>query len=96
MEPDDLRGLAKTMGRKTRKVADRGTRARYVNAKCRCLACVQANSRYESARRAAKASPRRECQALGPRSLLCRQPAREGSIFCAFHALPGYDDETAA
>lgn len=52
MTPDQLRAIARTVGRPTRKVAQHGTRARYVNYKCHCPLCRAANAQAESARRA--------------------------------------------
>jgi transcription factor WhiB len=88
MDPYALRDIARRIGRPTRKMARHGTRARYVNFKCRCNACRAANARGEATRRAAKRGRRRECPAWTSWGTMCRQPAREISIFCAFHAIP--------
>jgi hypothetical protein len=55
MTPDDLREVARSIGRPTRKVAQHGSRARYVNYQCRCRPCTAANSTGEADRRARKA-----------------------------------------
>lgn len=89
LTPEQLRDLARMIGRPARLVAQHGTRARYVNAKCRCEACRAANARDEHARRTAKASEHRECRALTSYGRLCRQPARKGSVFCVSHAIAG-------
>ena len=54
MTPDELRAVARAISRPPRKVAQCGTRARYVNARCRCLPCETANARYENDRRKRK------------------------------------------
>ena len=46
----DLREVARWLGRPARKVAQHGTRARYV-AGCRCPDCTRANARGEHSRR---------------------------------------------
>jgi Transcription factor WhiB len=56
MTPDELRGVARSVARSSRKVARHGTRARYVNYKCRCPPCEAANARYEADRRKRKAA----------------------------------------
>ena len=56
LRPDELRSLARSVLRPARKVAQHGSRARYVNAKCRCAACSGANARYEAERRKGKAA----------------------------------------
>jgi Transcription factor WhiB len=90
MAPEALRDIARRIGRPTRQVAQHGTRARYVSRAdpCRCEACRAANWRYEQARRVAKAAGRRDCPALTAVGKLCRHPARKGSVFCAYHAIP--------
>ena len=55
MAPDELRAVARTIARPTRRVAQHGTRARYVNYKCKCPLCRLANSTGEADRRARKA-----------------------------------------
>jgi hypothetical protein len=55
MTPDELRGLARALGLPSRKVAQHGTRACYVNNNCGRPECTEANTRYESDRRAQKA-----------------------------------------
>ncbi len=56
MTADQLRSIARALGRAARKVARHGSRARYVNYKCRCVACEAANATYEAARRRRKAA----------------------------------------
>jgi hypothetical protein len=93
MDPGMLRDIARRIGRPSRKTAQHGTRARYVSRTdaCRCELCKAANARGEHARRAAKAAPQRDCEALTAMGRLCRQPAAAGSIFCTYHKLPDYD-----
>lgn len=50
LRPDGLRALARSIGRTGRKVAQHGTRARYVSWKCRCGPCRTANARYKASR----------------------------------------------
>jgi hypothetical protein len=89
MDPATMRDIARRIGRPSRKVLKHGTRAMYVNARCRCEACRAANQRYEHARRASKAAVRnRDCEALTSQGRLCRQAASAGSIFCGYHAIP--------
>jgi hypothetical protein len=87
MTPDLMRDMARRLGRPTEKEAQHGTRSRYVKG-CRCQACRRANASSEVARRAAKRPQRRDCPALAHGRSLCRQPAQDGSIFCAAHAIP--------
>ena len=54
MTPDELRALARSLARPTRKVAQEGSRSCYIKG-CGHAACRAANTRYESARRAQKA-----------------------------------------
>ena len=54
MTPDELRAVARTLARPTRKVAQEGSRSCYIKG-CGHAACRAANTRYESARRAQKA-----------------------------------------
>jgi len=93
MDPDMLRDIARRIGRPTRKTARHGTRAKYVNAKCRCPSCRQANARGEAARRLAGRRQRRDCKALASNGGPCGAPARDGSIFCALHAIPERPEE---
>jgi hypothetical protein len=51
MDPSELRDLARLLGMPARKVAQHGTRARYVNFRCRCGPCTRANSEGEAERR---------------------------------------------
>ena len=79
MTPDDLRDLARRVGRTTRKEAQHGTRARYVKG-CRCPACRGANARGEAARRTAKGRRQlRDCQARNASGSLCRR-SRAGRV----------------
>jgi hypothetical protein len=52
MAPETLRDIVRRIGRPARKVAQQGTRARYVSKRdaCRCELCRAANQRYEHAR----------------------------------------------
>jgi hypothetical protein len=89
MTPEALRGLARRLGRTTRKEAQHGTRARYVKG-CRCPDCRGANARGEAARRTAKGRRQlRECPARTWNGSLCRRTAKDGSVFCPAHAIPG-------
>ena len=91
MDPATMRDIARRIGRSPRKAAKHGTRARYVSKRdaCRCQLCRAANQRYEHARRLSKAAVQhRDCEALTSHGRLCRQPAREGSVFCGYHAIP--------
>jgi Transcription factor WhiB len=56
MTPDELRVVARKIARSARKVAAHGSRARYVNYKCRCPPCRAANASDEADRRLRKAS----------------------------------------
>lgn len=49
--PGELRHVARAAGRSTRKVARHGTRTMYINQRCRCESCRQANARSEHRRR---------------------------------------------
>ncbi|MGH3272835.1 MAG: WhiB family transcriptional regulator [Streptosporangiaceae bacterium] len=55
LTPEELRSLARARERPVRKVAQHGTRSRYVGSRtrapCRCSLCRQANARDEDARR---------------------------------------------
>lgn len=51
MTPDELRKVARVIGRPARKVAQHGSRGRYVNYRCRCVACRAANATSENRRR---------------------------------------------
>jgi hypothetical protein len=55
MTPDELRDVARKVDRSPRRVAQHGTRSRYVNYKCHCPPCTAANSQGEADRRARKA-----------------------------------------
>ena len=91
MDPDALRDIARRIGRPARKVAQHGTRARYVSKTdaCRCEACRAVNARGEHARREGKAAQRREWQAWAATAgKRCRDIAQPGSIFCSDHAIP--------
>lgn len=88
MAPDDLRDMARRLGRTARKTAQHGTRGKYVNG-CRCKACRGANARGEAARRLTKGRrQRRDCQARNALGGLCGRPAQDSSIFCPVHAIP--------
>jgi hypothetical protein len=55
LTPDELRKLARRQGRPSRRVAQHGTRARYVSG-YRCELCKSGNSRSEHARRRGSAA----------------------------------------
>jgi hypothetical protein len=59
LTPDEQRQLARQLQLPTRKMAQHGTRARYVTG-CHCDLCRQANKRDEHARRVRKVSARVE------------------------------------
>lgn len=50
LTPEELRALAREVGKPARKVAQHGTRSRYV-AGCHCALCTAANARVEHERR---------------------------------------------
>jgi Transcription factor WhiB len=54
MVSDEMREIARKVQRSPRRVAQHGTRSRYVNYRCRCLLCRAANSVGEADRRTRK------------------------------------------
>ncbi len=94
MAPDDLRDMARRLGRTTRKTARHGTRSCYVKG-CDRRKCRAANATYEAARRVGKRRPRRECPALASGGGPCGAPAEDDSISCAAHAIPEPGDRWA-
>lgn len=77
MAPDELRTLARMLGRPSRRVAAHGTRTRYINEKCRCPDCVAANTLYEGRRRSDTAPL---CAAYR-----CRERSATDSQWCRLH-----------
>jgi hypothetical protein len=88
LTPEELRKLAKAKGLPARKVADHGTRGRYVSHGCRCDPCVRANAAAEHGRRLAGdevGNNWRSCAGWTWNEHSCKARATGDSPYCAHH-----------